>query len=132
MVGWIELVYLAIGIYGASMGTYLFVREKTRVIGIISYLLVLAEIAYYFDQMVLLYAIVTVVSFLLGATVTYMLERNNTSEEKAIKHSLLTGFGGANVALLIIGLAVLNTLVSISASLLAFELTVVALEGKEL
>ena len=126
------MAYLAVGIYGVALGTYLFLKEDTRVIGIIVYLLVVTEIAYYFQQMVLLYSTITVVSFLVGAVITYILQRPKLREEKAIKRSLLAGFGGANVALLIIGVFVTEILVSISASLLVFELTVLALEGDAL
>ncbi len=126
------MAYLAAGIYGVALGTYLFLKEDTRVIGIIVYLLVVTEIAYYFQQMVLLYSTITVVSFLVAAVVTYTLQRPKLKEEKAIKRSLLAGFGGANIALLIIGTFVTEILVSISASLLVFELTVLALEGDAL
>jgi len=128
----IEWLYLGLGVYGIALGTYLLVREDTRIFGAFVYLLVLTEISLYFSLNIPFYILIVLSSFIGATGISYKILSPRVTEYKAQKYSILFGFGSANIAMGIIGLFTWVGLTSIAISLLAFELTMVGLEGDAL
>ena len=122
------LVFLGVGIYGATISTYLIAKKEYRMYGIIGYILTLLEVVYYYQMIMPFYILSVAVTFLVSLGILYPILSKSLSDESAEEYSIFISFIVANIVVFLIGLNTWIGISSISISLIGVALTILALQ----